>query len=409
MTESRTLHPEALTPLEIATGTALEPLRGPALTTPPRLGPTTREALEALLLQGMRTGRSSVSFSGGRDSSLILALACHVARREGFEDPVAITMRHPSEGSQETPWQELAISHLGVRDWEKVDAGDTGDLLGPDATTALRHFGIQFPANAYMHLAIARAAPPGTMFTGAGGDELLGGRAWRVARLLWRHERGLRRDDPARVGFALAPRWLRRYVGARRLPYPAPSWLQPHAWRQVRTLLAAQEVRTRLRWDVGALDFTRTRAVALSRQALTEVGSLCGIGIESPLMSSSFSAAFARQVGPGGPPSRAAAMHLLGGDVLPREIIERTTKAVFDGELWGPGFRRFADSWDSDSLPPDVARLVDVEVLRDLWRSPRPSRQHHDAGPASLARSAGGHSSASPEPPGAVRARSLSQ
>ena len=36
------------------------------------------------------------------------------------------------------------------------------------------------------------------------------------------------------------------------------------------------------------------------------------------------------------------------------------------------GSRLFATSWNPGSLRPDVARMVDLQVLEDLWRTPNP-------------------------------------
>ena len=73
-----------LTPIELATGVVfgVNPLRLPAATTTPP------QALEAAVRPALQRGRCFVSFSGGRDSSPVLAAAAAVARREGLAAPV---------------------------------------------------------------------------------------------------------------------------------------------------------------------------------------------------------------------------------------------------------------------------------------------------------------------------------
>jgi asparagine synthase (glutamine-hydrolysing) len=57
------------------------------------------------------------------------------------------------------------------------------------------------------------------------------------------------------------------------------------------------------------------------------------------------------------------------GDVLPPQVTQRTTKAVFDELQGGQESRAFAQAWDGRGLDP---AWVDVEALRREWLSPRP-------------------------------------
>src|SRR4051794_5992486 len=50
-----------------------------------------QRALEEALLPALQSGRCRVTFSGGRDSSVVLAGATDVARRLGLADPVPLT------------------------------------------------------------------------------------------------------------------------------------------------------------------------------------------------------------------------------------------------------------------------------------------------------------------------------
>src|SRR5687768_3761316 len=107
-----------LTPVETATGIVLgdgaDP--GPLPAVPP--GETALAALERACLPALERGRCCVSFSGGRDSSIVLATATRVARREGLPLPLPVTNRFPLAGhTDESHWQELVVRHLGLDDW----------------------------------------------------------------------------------------------------------------------------------------------------------------------------------------------------------------------------------------------------------------------------------------------------
>ena len=85
----------------------------------------------------LQRGRCVVAFSGGRDSSAVLATLLHVARQDGFDDPVAVTARWPGDAAaDESAWQEHVARELRVRRWEIITPGTDFDLLGPLARRA---------------------------------------------------------------------------------------------------------------------------------------------------------------------------------------------------------------------------------------------------------------------------------
>jgi asparagine synthase (glutamine-hydrolysing) len=139
--------PLAPTTLEILAGSPIGPADAPALP-PPRPGRTAREALESTVAVALERQPCLVTFSGGRDSSAVLAVAIHVARREGLPLPVPITVRFSNApGAGEPRWQELVIAHLGLGDWEVIELGDELDLLGPAAQRNLLRHGVRYPSN----------------------------------------------------------------------------------------------------------------------------------------------------------------------------------------------------------------------------------------------------------------------
>src|SRR4051794_24216047 len=112
MTSARTFS-LALTALDVASGFplgAVTPAHAPAGV--PR---DVRAALEAAMRPALQRPPCFVAFSGGRDSSAMLAVADRLAGREGLARPVPLTARFPeAPDTDESDWQERAIAALGV-------------------------------------------------------------------------------------------------------------------------------------------------------------------------------------------------------------------------------------------------------------------------------------------------------
>ena len=101
-------------------------------------------------------------FSGGRESSVWLAMATRYARGHGHADPVPVTLRYPGLASAEQlRLQELVIAQLGLADWERVEPDDDLDLIGPVAAAALQRTGPFWPPNAYTMAPLLEAARDG--------------------------------------------------------------------------------------------------------------------------------------------------------------------------------------------------------------------------------------------------------
>lgn len=153
-------------------------------------GLTARQALEEAILPALPQPPCVVSFPGGRDSSLPLAIATHLARREGLPDPIPATLCHPDlPSTKEDEWQQLVMRHLGVDDWVRIEVWDELELLGSVAPAAMQGHGLLWPgptepvvAGPHYHRAVPHQ-----------GDERLAASAGPGSRIRW--EADAERED----------------------------------------------------------------------------------------------------------------------------------------------------------------------------------------------------------------------
>ncbi|MHA7985482.1 asparagine synthase-related protein [Rathayibacter sp. CAU 1779] len=330
---------------------------------------TARQALEEEIAQFLAVGTSFVSFSGGRDSSAVLAVACHVAHARGLVAPRPVILRYPGDtDSDETAWQALVLDHLDIDDPVVLDVTERSTYLDADVRASLRRHGLLFPAALHLKNHILLSASGNGLLTGEGGDEVLGTRRVTPFALLLRYRR---RPSKALLSWAWAagatPRGRARRTArdyAEQLP-----WITQKARRMLANDLAAEE-RAPLHWG------RETRAMASGRVALTLAHNLqlladeYNVRVAHPLQSPAFMFALAREGGRWGYAGRTDLMRHLFSDLLPDALLSRSTKAHFGAVRWGTPEREFARSWDGGGVPDD---LVDVEALRSEWLSERPA------------------------------------
>jgi asparagine synthase (glutamine-hydrolysing) len=362
-----------LTPLELASGFPLGLDPGARLARAlPGTG-SARGAFEQVVREALRRPPCVVSFSGGRDSSAVLAVAARIAEQEGLPAPVAVSLRFAGmPAAEESAWQETVIGQIGGVDWHRVAVHTELDLLGPVATAEIHRHGVLWPANTAFHAPIAPLAAGGTLLTGFGGDEIMSpGWAWdRLNRVLTRRARPVPADLVELLA-ARAPQPLRRRVLDRRPEPSAPSpWLRPEVdarvqeeWKRLRDLEPVRHDRAvREHW-------WSSRYVQVTRQSLQLLAAGHGAAIAHPFNDPRFLAAVARERGRCGPLHRSRETIRLFADVLPRETLVRVGKATFSGAFWGPRTREFAAAWDGAGVDPD---LVDVDRLAATWASAEP-------------------------------------
>lgn len=332
-----------------------------------------REALEQAVLVGLTRPPCAVSFSGGRDSSAVLAVATHVARREGLPLPIPVTLRFPlCAEADESEWQESVIDHLGIDDWRLVELTDEIDILGPYAQRVLDRHGLIWPFNSHFHAPIADEVAGGSVLTGFGGDELLMPSAYRrVAMILSRQTRPRLRDVP-RVGRALAPRVVRQRLNERdqkrreQLP-----WLRVAARHEVAKVRARGAATEPIRWDDWVREYwwrCRYRSAACDSldRVIADAGGASGV---HPLCDQEFLVAIAAQGAQLGFRNRTQAMEVLFGDLLPPPTLSRSSKALLNTAIWEHYAREFVGQWDGSGVDDTI---VDVDALRSVWSDERP-------------------------------------
>jgi hypothetical protein len=342
--------------------------RFPAAPCPQGRSGTVREALEAALLPALRRTPCVIAFSGGRDSSLVAAVAVALSARHGLALPTLLTLRYPGlADADETEWQLRVVSHLRSLGhdpgWVIQDITDEVDLLGPTVgEVALAHGGVVWPPALGTILQLARHARGGVLVTGEFGDELLGPRrATYLSGALRIRPWNLGADDRRAVAAAAVPGPLRRVgvgVGEGR------PWLRDAARRRHSALARLDAAADPLRWDTSVRAVPQWRASNVGHQTLRAVARGRGVELVEPLGDRGFVESLARAGGARGLGSRTAAMRLVAGGLLPDDVLGRRSKARFNGAVFGTHTRAFLRSWDGRGLDED---LVDVGRLRQEW------------------------------------------
>lgn len=358
------------TPFEVATGYVHGLL--PA-NSPPDVPADPVAALDAAMLVGLQNGPCYVTFSGGRDSSTVLAAATRLARRNGLPDPVPVTEVYPEvPATDEFAWQRMIIDHLGLTDWVRVEVRDENDLVGPAAAASLQQRGLLWPPAVHIKTSVLSKLGGGSVLTGEGGDEILGAhRATPVVRLArqWR-QAGLLRGL-ALSARACAPRQLRAQLLRRQVASSGSHpWLLPDPWRcHVET--AADTLSTEpFHWGRSVWWVLRGRAGALAAANHAAIAAEYGILLIDPLLDRRFVAAVAAAGGRWGYAGRAEFLERFFGDILPPQLIQRFSKASFNDAYASHATKSFAQMWDGSGVDPE---FVDVDRLKQEWLSDYPS------------------------------------
>ncbi|HET9061439.1 MAG TPA: asparagine synthase-related protein [Acidimicrobiales bacterium] len=369
------LRAPALSALDIATGMPAGIDRRLA---PIDVNPSTPRDPLAVMAQVLAEGLSRppcvVTFSGGRDSSGVLAAATQVSRDLGLPPPLPVTLVFPGDkDADEEDWQRLVIDKLGLTEWERarVSEGDL-DAVGPVATAALRQHGVYWPFNAHFHIPIFQLATGGTVLTGFGGDEMgLACDTARRERILCLQERVSARAAIATLGLAAAPRPLRRAVHGHRYHNEA-TWLTPAGEALARKARVADQAdvpfgygRVLTRW------VPRQRYFNVCKESFEALASPYHVRVLHPFIEPSVLASLAARGGIPGFGSREELVRILFGGLLPPEVITRRSKGRFNNPLYSLATAEFVRNWDRSGVNHE---LVDAERVADAWRAGRDVR-----------------------------------
>jgi hypothetical protein len=341
-------------------------------TTPrwPRDPAPVRQALDRALRRALCRPPCLVAFSGGRDSSVLLAAAVDLARREGHEQPIPVTLRFSAAATTETEWQHLVVEHLGVGEWVRLQLGNEVDFVGGIATAALLRHGLLYPANAHFVVPMARVAGQGSIVTGLGGDDIFGSWAWsRLADVLARRVPP-RPGDLRLLARCAAPHGLRAAVARRTEPVCSLPWLHGRL-RETASMAVARELTASPRqWHKRMKWLSQWRFLGLARSSVARLAADAGVIAVSPLIDRTFLSALGQSGGSLGWGDRTATVTALFADLLPGQILRRRVKAEFSRPLFGEATRRFARSWSGSVDLPHAD--LDVPVLRAIWASEQP-------------------------------------
>ncbi len=359
-----------MSPVEVAWGYVF----GHEGSIPPPRDPSAsaRTALERVIRDALQRPPCGVAFSGGRDSSAVLAIAMHVARREGLPHPIPITRVFPdAPDAEETEWQTMVLRHLGATDWQRIELHDEIDLLGPLAQETILEHGVLWPPTLHAYVPVQEVVRGGTLLDGEGGDELLDCRFHRVGPLtaIVRHPRPFRRHRIRRAAGALAPSVVRAGRARQRAAATNRTWLRSQAFEALVDAYVEDQRREPLRFGASVRRMTtlrQQRAFERNREALARARD---VRMVSPLQEPDVVHAWAREAGFFGPLDRTTALRALVPDLLPDAIISRTSKATFGDAFEGRHTREFVERWTGEGVDTD---LVDPDELARVWRSGAP-------------------------------------
>ena len=359
--------PYRQTPLELATGRILQ--RGGLADLPEvPLDWSPLDGLAAAIRPALERPPCLVSFSGGRDSSAVLAAAVTIARREGQPLPIPITLSFPGVAeSDERTWQERVVEHLRLDDWSRLEV-DVADynVLGPVAASLLRRHGVLWPPNVHVQLPLIEAARGGTIVSGLGGDEIFGGVRWaRTAAVLERRVRPRPRDALG-VGYALAPPFVRR-AALRRSPPHFGAWLRPEARRQALGAAVAHAATEPFAWSDRLRWWLRQPYIEVELRNSATLAGEHDVTLVHPLLDPRFVACLARLPRDRRYVTRTEGMRLVFEGLLPDDLLKRNTKATFNHVETAAPRLELVERWNGEGVDET---LVDVDALRREWSKP---------------------------------------
>lgn len=337
---------------------------------PPRES-SINEACMCMFSHSFGRGPCYIPFSGGRESSVWVALGTRYARDHGYDDPVPVTLRHPGLAStEELQVQERVVAHLGLTEWERVEAEqDDLDLVGPVARDTLVRTGPIWPANAYVMAPLVEASRGGVyVFLTGLGDFFSWWRWGALASVLALDRRPARRDLRL-VAAAMMPASLRVRAAARHHAPPPMPWLRPAAEREALALLRRRQAEAPIRFDRAVTKQVTHRCFEGAAGTFDAFGKALGTSIDQPLRRLGVVDSFAGAGGWRGFSSAGEMLRRLCGNLLPADVLTARPGLDLTRVFFGEASREFATNWTGEGLDESI---VDTEVLRHSWLSATP-------------------------------------
>ncbi len=291
-----------------------------------------------------------------------------MARREGLDLPVPATLVFPGAvDADEDHWQAMVLRHLDLSNWIRIEVHDELDAVGPIASEVLIRHGLLWPYNVHFHVPIFEHARGGSVVTGFGGDEVAKCSASCQAERLFTKRTRPHPRDLLVAGLAISPAAVRTMVHRHRLQ----SQLQDYPWltragaRQLVRAYGAIEGGLPMGWAAKIRRWLwRDRYFRVCQASFRVVGSHFDVDVVHPFVEREVLGALADAGGFSGFGDRAQLLHGLFGDVLPPELIERRSKAIFSTPFWTETSREFARTWSGGGIDQV---LVDPAELRRQW------------------------------------------
>jgi asparagine synthetase B (glutamine-hydrolysing) len=317
------------------------------------------DALVDLIIAKLTDQPCYVELSGGCDSSLILSAATTACRRANHEPPRSVTFRFPGlPEMDERHYQDAVLDFLGLRAGHIFQITNEFDLLGPSAQKGLKIFGPVCPAPIFTHVDVLRTLEPGLLLSGEGGDEVLGARRiGGLNRAVGAAKRGQFRSVAGNVLNTLGPAGLRAQRFAQRNQTQEIDWIDP---AEVKRFLDEN-----FRWGIDEplhpskypAHYVKSQTAKFAYHQLTEIRRWSNHQFYGPLMDPNFVQAVADLTPPWKVRHRTMVLNHHFSDNLPKLVLDRATKTVFQPAYFNTYAKEFARSWSGQISVPLVDGL----------------------------------------------------
>ncbi len=298
-----------------------------------------------------------------------LATATRYARRNGHDDPIPLSLRHPGLASaEELEVQNRVVAHLGLADWERVEAEDL-DLVGAVARATLARTGPLWPANAFVMAPLVEAARAGVFVFITGLADFFSWWRWAPLVSVFEGHRRPTKRDLSLLAAAVMPTSLRVGAARRRGVPPPMPWLRPAAERDALALLRRRQASVPRRYDRAVAAQVTHRCFDAAAGALMAIGETVGTTVDQPLRQPGVVEGMAGAGGWRGFHSANAMVLAMCGDLLPADVLAARRGPDLTRVFFGDSSREFAATWTGAGLDDSI---VDVEALRDIWLSDAP-------------------------------------